>query len=186
MKVLSGMTLFRNMVFSASLAGFAAITAVAGAQDKSGTMKGLALSNDKPIQIESDKLEIREQEKRALFDGNVQVVQDTITLKAGHMIVYYNGDSGEISSGASKIDRIVVNGNVSLVSGTQSARGETGSFDMASENLVLEGKQVVLADGPNVFTGCKLVVQMKSGEAKLSSCGGRVRIQLDPKSRKTN
>jgi len=48
---------------------------------------------------------------------------------------------------------------------------------------VLTGKQVVLSDGPNVFKGCKLTVQMASGQAKLDSCGGRVEIMLDPKSR---
>jgi len=156
------------------------------AQERSSRMNGLALSNDKPIQIESDKLEIREQEKRALFDGAVKVVQGKMTLNAAHMIVYYKGDSGSVTSGKGDIDRIVVNGAVSLMSGTQSARGDDGAFDMRSEVLTLTGKQVVLAEGKNVFTGCKLTVQMKSGQAKLESCGGRVKIQLDPQSGKTN
>jgi len=170
---------------SALLAGIFCVGACfpAVAQDSTSRMSGLALSNDKPIQIDSDKLEIHEQEKRALFDGNVKVVQGAMTLTSGHMIVYYKGGAGSISSGGSDIDRIEVVDKVTLVSGTQSARGETGSFDMASELLVLQGKQVVLADGPNVFTGCKLTVLMKSGEAKLESCGGRVHIQIDPKSR---
>lgn len=159
----------------------------ATAQERTSKMSGLALSNDKPIQIESDNLEIRDQEKRALFDGNVSVTQGTTNLKASNMIVYYKGSGDSISSGnSSDIDRIEVKGNVRLVSGTQSARGETGAFDMTTEILTLKGKQVVLADGANVFTGCKLTVWMKNGEAKLESCGGRVRIQLDPKSRKTN
>lgn len=149
-------------------------------------IKGLSLSNDKPIQIESDKLEIHEQEKKAFFDGNVSVVQGTMTLKSNHMIVFYKDGGGGISSGGSDIDRIEVSGAVSVVSGTQSATGETGSFDMRTELLTLEGKQVVLADGPNVFTGCKLTVQMKNGLAKLDSCGTRVKILIDPKSRKTN
>ena len=156
------------------------------AQTRSSRMKGLALNNNQPIQIESDNLEIREQEKRALFNGSVRVVQGTTTLQAAKMIVYYKGGEGAISNGNSDIDRIEVEGNVSLVSGTQSARGETGFFDMDGQKLELKGKQVVLADGSNVFTGCKLTVFMTSGEAKLDSCGGRVRIQLDPKSRKSN
>ncbi|MBL0371818.1 hypothetical protein JJB09_07230 [Rhizobium sp. KVB221] len=156
------------------------------AQEQSSQMKGLALSNDKPIQIESDSLEIREQEKRALFNGNVKVVQGTMTLMSEHMIVYYKGNAGKIAEGGSDIDRIEVDGKVSLVSADQSARGDKGSFDMRTEILMLEGKQVVLADGNNVFTGCKLTVQMKNGQAKLDSCGARVKILIDPKSRKTN
>lgn len=160
----------------------AAVAPFANAQ--SSQIKGMTLSNDKPIQIESDKLEIHEQEKKAFFDGNVSVVQGTMTLKSEHMIVFYKGQ-GAISSGGSDIDRIEVKDKVSVVSGTQSATGDSGSFDMRTELLTLEGKQVVLADGPNVFTGCKLTVQMKNGLAKLDSCNSRVKILLDPKSRKT-
>ncbi len=57
---------------------------------------------------------------------------------------------------------------------------------MASQTFVLNGKQVVLSDGPNVFKGCKLTVQMETGRAKLDSCGRRVQIQLDPKSQQSN
>jgi lipopolysaccharide export system protein LptA len=51
---------------------------------------------------------------------------------------------------------------------------------------VLKGKKVVLSEGKNVFVGCQLNVQMDTGEAQLDACGGRVQIQLDPQSRKTN
>ena len=53
---------------------------------------------------------------------------------------------------------------------------------MANQLAILKGDKVVLTDGPNVFTGCQLTVHMKTGEAQLDSCGGRVQIQLDPKS----
>ncbi len=56
------------------------------------------------------------------------------------------------------------------------------SFNMTQQTLVLKGKQVVLSEGKNVFTGCQLTVQMNTGEAQLAGCGGRVKIQLDPKS----
>lgn len=175
-------------ITTCALAATVLVATAAGAfaQDRSSKINGLALSNEKPIQIESDNLEIREQEKRALFDGNVKVVQGTMTLKAAHMVVFYKGDSGSVTAGKGDIDKIEVNGSVSLLSGTQSARGDEGAFDMRSEVLTLKGKQVVLSDGSNIFTGCKLTVQMKSGQAKLDSCGARVRISIDPQSRKTN
>lgn len=158
---------------------------VAG-QDKASNVGGLSLSNDQPIQIESDKLEIREQEKRAVFTGNVKVAQGKTTLRAGNMVVYYSAKGGSVSSGKAAIDKIVVSGKVALSSGAQNASAEKGVFDMKSEILVLEGKSVVLSEGQNVFTGCKLTVQMRNGQAKLESCGDRVRIQLDPKSTGNN
>ena len=143
---------------------------------------GLALSNDKPIQIESDNLEIREQEKRAYFTGNVRVAQGQMTLQAGKMTVYYRSGTKSIAAGGADIDRIDVSGSVKLSSATQKATADNGTFNMVSEVLVLNGNPVVLSEGGNVFTGCKLTVQMKSGLANLNSCGTRVKILIDPKS----
>ncbi|MDK4721695.1 MULTISPECIES: LptA/OstA family protein [Rhizobium] len=184
--------------FSA-LAFFAA--AEAGAQSTTSSMPGLALSSDQPIQIESDKLEIHDQESQAVFTGNVKVVQGTTTMQAGKMTVFYKKkqpadakqadnpvakaakeQNQSLVSGDANIDHILVTDKVYLVSGTQTATAEDGSFDMASQLAILKGKKVVLTDGPNVFTGCQLTVHMATGEAQLDSCGGRVQIQLDPKS----
>jgi lipopolysaccharide export system protein LptA len=185
-----------------AVAFFAA--ADAGAQSTTSTMPGLALSKDQPIQIESDKLEIHDQESQAVFTGNVKVVQGTTTMQAGKMTVFYkkkqpadaNAKPAEenpvakaakeqnqsLVSGDANIDHILVTDKVYLVSGTQTATAEDGSFDMANQLAILKGKKVVLTDGPNVFTGCQLTVHMATGEAQLDSCGGRVQIQLDPKS----
>ncbi|MBB4230469.1 lipopolysaccharide export system protein LptA [Rhizobium mongolense] len=170
------------------------------AQATTSQMDGLKLDSNQPIQIESDKLEIHDQEHKADFTGNVKVVQGKTTLQAGHMTVFYKAQSGDaqpngakaeagaasISSGNADIDRIIVTDKVFLSSGTQTATADNGSFDMAQQLFVLKGEKVVLSDGPNVFTGCQLTVHMQTGQAQLDSCGGRVQIQLDPKSQKKN
>ncbi|CDZ26385.1 LptA/OstA family protein [Neorhizobium galegae] len=165
-------------------AGFiSCLAATAQAQTTTSQMEGLKLSGDQPIQIQSDQLEIKEQEKKAYFTGNVQVVQGTTTMKAGKMTVLYTGEGGSVTSGSADIDKIFLDETVFLTSGTQQATAEKGEFDMKSQTFVLSGKQVVLSEGPNVFKGCKLTVLMETGQAKLDACGGRVEILLDPKSR---
>ncbi|WP_064681349.1 LptA/OstA family protein [Rhizobium bangladeshense] len=173
----------------------------AGAQQATASMSGMKLSNDQPIQIESDKLEIHDQEHTALFTGNVKVVQGTTTMQSGKMTVYYKDKaakpgadgaqpaqpekSASLASGSADIDKILVTDKVLLTSGTQTATADDGNFDMASQTFILtadQGNKVILSDGPNVFTGCKLTVHMQTGRAELESCGGRVQIQLDPKS----
>lgn len=156
------------------------------AQSSASSQSGLKLSGDQPIQIESDKLEIKDPESKAIFTGNVKVVQGTTTLQAGNMVVFYKSGGGSVSSGDADIDRIEVSEKVFLSSGTQQATADTGSFDMTKQVFVLKGDKVVLSEGKNVFVGCQLNVQMETGEAQLEACGGRVQIQLDPKSRKTN
>jgi lipopolysaccharide export system protein LptA len=161
------------------------LTSNAFAQATESRMAGIALSSDEPIHIESDKLEVKDKENTALFSGNVVAIQGTTTLKAANMTVdYKSGGNPVTSSGSADIKSILVEGNVALNSGKQNATADTGLFDMAAQTLTLEGKQVVLTEGNNVFTGCRLTVYMQTGEAHLESCGGRVQIQLDPKSTK--
>jgi lipopolysaccharide export system protein LptA len=164
-------------------AGFALSAGVAGAQTES-KMTGMQLSNDQPIQIQSDKLEIHDQERQAVFTGNVKVVQGTTTLQAVKMVVYYTSGGGSVASGDADIEKIDVFNKVYLKSQTQEATADTGTFNMVNQTLQLKGDKVVLSEGENVFVGCQLNVAMNTGEAKLDACGGRVMIQLDPKSRK--
>lgn len=167
------------IIGSALLATAIVATAPAWAQQ---TMSGLALSGDEPIQIESDKLSVKDEEGKAIFTGNVKVVQGKTTMQSGNMTVFYAKDGGSPSAGTSQIDRILVGGKVYIKTEEQEATADDGVFNMKTDTVVLTGDKVVLTDGSNVFVGCKLTVLMQSGEARLDSCGGRVRIQLDPKS----
>ena len=148
-------------------------------------LTGLKLSGDGPVQIESDKLEVRENDKIAIFTGNVAVVQDKSLLKAGKLVVHYADDGGSATTGTAKIERLEASGKVYLKSETQVGTGDAATFDMKTEVLVLTGKQVVLTEGENIATGCKLTVQMGTGQAQLDGCG-RVSMVVSPKSAPKN
>ena len=151
---------------------------------------GLQLNGKEPIQIESDKLEVRESENLAVFSGNVTVTQAPTVLKAGRMTVYYAKDGGSAATGSSKIDRLEVDGKVYVKSDNQTATGDNGVFDMKTEVLVMSGNEVVLSEGSNVLTGCKLTVEMKTGRAQVDGCkksqtgSPRVLMKIDPGSTK--
>lgn len=195
-------------------------SAMAQSSSAPSTMSGLKLSSDKPIQIESDKLEVHQNENLAIFTGNVSVVQGPTLLKAGRMKVYYvksdaadgkdkgkkpAAEAGKASaaevdkasaaeagkapaagvspmSGGANIDHLEVDGKVYIKSDDQVATGDSGTFDMKSQVLVLSGKKVVLSQGDNVLVGCKLTVQMQTGLAQVDACGGRVMMSLTPQS----
>lgn len=151
-------------------------------------LTGLRLNGNEPIEIESDKLEVREAENKAIFTGNVSVTQGPTILKSGVMTVFYAKDGGSAATGSSNIERLEVDGKVFVKSDKQVATGDRGVFDMKTEVLVLSGSEVVLSEGNNVLRGCKLTVQMKSGQAQVDGCSkgggsGRVQMKLDPSSR---
>ncbi|WP_407865905.1 LptA/OstA family protein [Phyllobacterium phragmitis] len=158
---------------------------------------GLNLSNGKePVQINADRLEMRDKEGIAIFTGNVSVVQGQTVLKSGKMTVYYarsgeNNGSQQAQTqaaagglGAAGIDHLEVSDKVYLKSGTQIATGDSGTYDAKTQTMTLQGKKVVLSDGDNVATGCKLTANTGTGRAFLESCkgqSGRVSIILTPK-----
>jgi lipopolysaccharide export system protein LptA len=168
--------------------GLAVAASPAAAQEQSSSFTGLQLQGDKPIQIESDKLEVRDNESIAIFTGNVSVVQGDTLLKSGKMTVHYKKKQGADSAsaampGGGNIERMEVDGKVYVKSKTQVATGDRGTFDMATEIMTLTGEEVVLTEGQNVIVGCKLTVEMKTGAAKLDGCGkgtGRVKMLLTP------
>lgn len=163
--------------------GLLALATDAALAQSSGT--GIKLVGDQPIQIESDKLEVRELESIAIFTGNVNVVQGPTLLKAGKMTVYYVKQEKGASTGATPasqdIERLEVEDKVYLKSESQVATGDAGTFDVKNDTLTLTGKEVVLTEGANVAKGCKLTVNTRTGQSKLDSCsGGRVQVVLQP------
>ena len=150
------------------------------------SLSGMKLSSDKPIQIESDKLEVQDKDNTAVFTGNVNVVQGTTVMKAGRMVVHYiKGSQGTVTGGSGNIKSIEVDGKVYVKSDDQIATGDHGTFDMQSQVLVLEGNEVVLTQGDNVIMGCKLTANLKTGLSNLDGCGGagnkgRVKVLLTP------
>ncbi len=174
-----------------SCLGVALSATGAFAQDSQSRLSGLKLSGDQPIQIESDKLEVRESENLAIFTGNVSVTQGPTVMKSGKMTVYYAKDGqGSAATGSANIDRLEVDDKVYVKSDKQVATGDRGTFDMKSEVLVLSGNEVVLSEGDNVLVGCKLTVQMKTGLAQVDGCNGgakkngRVMMSITPGSQK--
>jgi lipopolysaccharide export system protein LptA len=160
---------------------------LAGAQTETSRLTGLQLSGDEPIEIESDKLEVREADNVAVFSGNVSVTQGPTLLKSGRMTVHYADGGGSATTGSADIERLEVDGQVYIKSDSQVATGDRGTFDMATEVMVLTGDEVVLSEGENVIVGCKLTVEMKTGQAQLDGCGGgeqggRVKMLLQPQS----
>jgi lipopolysaccharide export system protein LptA len=186
------MTTMRKFLLAAAVALLS--TAPVAAQQTKSSFEGLKLSGDQPIEIESDKLEVRDTDGVAIFTGNVNVVQGPTLMKAGRMKVYYARTEGAAANasagpGSGKIDKIEVDEKVYVKSTTQVATADRATFDMGTEILVMTGKEVVLTDGPNVIVGCRLTVRMGTGEATLDGCGaggqqdkgGRVKMLLQPK-----
>lgn len=139
--------------------------------------QGLGVSSDEPIQFEAESLEVREQDRQAIFTGNVVVRQDETVLNTARLVVYYVGEgTGE---GAQQVKRLEAEGDVLVTSGPQTASGDRAVFDTEANTIVVTGG-VVLTQGENVIRGPRLVIDINSGQARME--GGRVQMLIEPKS----
>jgi len=129
-------------------------------------------------------MEMRDKEGVAIFTGDVRVTQGDRLLRAGKMIVHYEKPSAQSTEGEAQkpnansasglgstgIGLLEVSDKVYVKSGTQIATGDAGVFNAKANTLVMTGEKVVLVDGDNIATGCKLTAHMNTGRAVLESC----------------
>lgn len=162
---------------SVCLALTVAVSSPAAAQSFGGAFTGFSTNSEEPIQIEADRLEVRDEEKRAVYLGNVTVRQGETLLKTAELQVFYAGGGQEPGAPGASLERIIANGRVIVQSQNRTATGDEAVFEMASETIVLTGN-VVLTEDDNILRGERLVVDLKTGEAQMQ--GGRVQTILVP------
>jgi lipopolysaccharide export system protein LptA len=150
-------------------------------------------SSKEPISIDADKLVYYDKERKAIYSGNVVVIQGDTKMTCSAMTVLLdrapaqaapqtttNGQPGP--SADSGVKHLDATGPVTVVSKTQVATGDTGSYDKAEDKVWLIG-HVTLSDGQNVTKGDKLTYDLKSGLATVdTNKSGRVHGQFIPKS----
>ena len=182
----------------------AAPTAASKTAQSPSPIQILPGSNSKePISIDADKLVYFDKEQKAIYSGNVVVVQGDTKMTCSAMTVYLDRASAP-SAGApgsavpgpaapaatpqqpaqdSGIKRLEAAGPVTVISKTQVATGDTGIYDKMQDRVFLIG-HVTLSDGQNVTKGDKLTYDLKSGQATIDNSGkpGRVHGQFTPNS----
>ncbi len=189
-----------TIVATIAVAAFSLLTlAGAAAQPASGppnALQGFSQNRDKPVKIDAASLEVRDREKIATFSGNVHLVQGDTTLRSKSLVVFYDRDATPNAAAAAQpgppgqqnIRRIEVKGGVIVTQKDQTATGDTGVFDMKANTVTLLGN-VVIAQGPNVVKGDRLVVDMTTGVSRVEcdkSNQCRVQALIQPGSVREN
>ena len=69
-------------------------------------------TDEAPIAIDADSLEVIQSENKAIFKGNVVAKQADMTLRARQMVVFYGQREQAKDSAMGSLSRIEVDGNV--------------------------------------------------------------------------
>jgi lipopolysaccharide export system protein LptA len=153
---------------AAPFALLALLAAPAIAQDGSA-LRGH--NTNAPIDISSDRIEVQDRADRAIWVGNVHVIQGDMTMDAARMTVAYRKAT---TPGANpEIGRIDASGNVTVVSPSERARGNFGIYDLDKRIITLIGA-VTLTRGTNTVNGARMVINLSTGRATVdgSAVGG--------------
>lgn len=130
-----------------------------------------------PVDVTSDRIEVQDRADRAVFSGNVHVVQADMTLDTDRLTVAYSG--GQAASGL-QINRLDAAGGVVVHSPSETAKGDFGVYDLNRKLITLIGN-VQLTRENNLVNGSRLVIDLDSGRAVIdggppgvNASGGRV------------
>ncbi|MGI4879712.1 MAG: LptA/OstA family protein [Janthinobacterium lividum] len=123
---------------------------------------------DAPIDVDAQKIDVLDADKKAIWSGDVHIVQGTMKLDADTVTVFY---SRPIKSGGSPvIERLDAQNNVKLVTPGETASGRYGIYDVAQKTITLVGG-VTLTRGESVLRGQRLSIDLESGRSKLDGAG---------------
>jgi lipopolysaccharide export system protein LptA len=155
-------------------------------------------SSKEPVSIDADKLVYYDKEKKAIYSGNVVVIQGDTKMTCSVMTVFLDrspapgaapadgakaasaGSTG--SSPGSGVKRMEATGPVTVVSKTQVATGDRAIYDKLENKVQLIG-HVTLSDGQNTTKGDRLTYDLKTSQATIDTAGsksGRVHGQFLP------
>ena len=140
-----------------------------------------------PIEITADSMEWLNEKKIAIARGNADAIQGRYTLRAQVLTAHITEDSGNEQESNSQISLIEAEGDVLLITPTEEARGNTGTYDVRRKTATLIGS-VILTQGDNVLHGEKLVMNLVTGHSRLdgdrdpteTNSSGRVKAIFNP------
>ena len=154
--------------FSLTLLG----SGIALAQDGVSALKGH--DSKAPIDLSADRAEAQDRADRAIFAGNVIVKQGELTLRTARLTVAYANQNGL------DINRIDASGGVTVVSPSETAKGDFAVYDL-NEGLITMVGNVRLERQGSYLSGGRLVIDLDTGRAVMdgglrgvNQSGGRV------------
>ena len=173
-----GVRVFGIILASAlGLVALGATTALAQVKQEQPRSALAGHNTNAPVDVTSDRIEVQDRADRAVFSGNVHVVQADMTLDTQRLTVAYSGGQG---ANGLQINRLDAAGGVVVHSPSETAKGDFGVYDLDRKLITLIG-DVQLTRDNNLVNGSRLVIDLNSGRAVVdggppgvNSSGGRV------------
>jgi lipopolysaccharide export system protein LptA len=175
------------LIIAAQASGFA----FAAGKTSSSTPILPGANSKEPISIDANKLNYYDKEQKAVYTGNVVAIQGDSKLTCSVLTIFLAKTDAPAASapaataatvapaaatGSSQVKHMEAAGPVTVVSKTQVATGDRGTYDK-EQNKVWLFDNVTLSDGGNVTKGDKLTYDLTTGEAIVEAGHDGPRVQ---------
>jgi lipopolysaccharide export system protein LptA len=141
-----------------------AITAAAVLLAAGSAQAQLARNSSAPIDITADEAEVINSQCLAIWRGGAEALQDRTRMRADVIRVH----SAKRGDGCGATERLEAEGNVYYVTTDQAVRADNAVYSSGADTIVLTG-EVIIVQGKNVARGDRLVVNVATGQAQMSS-----------------
>ena len=146
--------------------------------------KSLGKSEQVPIVIKSDTLEVDNEKNVITFAGKVNAKRDDFAIDCHKMVVYYKklpGKANQPDQEKTSIDRIVATGQVKI-SRTEGGIATAGmAIYFEDEDKLILTEDPVIKQGNDFVEGDKVTVYLKENRSVIdSSKGNRVKATIFP------
>lgn len=143
--------------------GLLSVPALAQAE-KTSALKGL--DTGAPIDVDANRIEIRDLTNQAVFTGAVVIKQARLTLNAARVTVSYirEGDNPQMQ-------RLDARGAVRLVSPSETVTSQAAVYDVVGKIITMSGDVVLNRQGSKL-NGQRLVLDLASGRTSFDGRTG--------------
>lgn len=127
------------------------------------------------IQVGADQLDVAERDNKAVYIGNVDVVQGDARLRADRLTINFKGGSGGgraagVGGGFGDLSDMLAEGEVFYITPELRARGDRGVYTASTDTVVLTGN-VIVSRGQDIAKSECLTLNITAGQSTLG-CNG--------------
>jgi lipopolysaccharide export system protein LptA len=127
------------------------------------------------LHVTADRMEFDYKGGRLAYEGNVEVTHGEIRLKSNSLVMTFEPED------AQSLKTIDASGDVEVIRGDETARGQSAVYDPNKATLKLTGN-ATLGTGPNLVKGESVMVFLDEGRAIVEGGKGPVRAIIQPNS----
>ncbi|MHC1727860.1 MAG: lipopolysaccharide transport periplasmic protein LptA [Syntrophobacteraceae bacterium] len=139
------------------------------------TMSEKMGKSESPIHITAERMEAKQDDRSVIFEGNVHVQQDDLTLTGNRLkVVALPGDKSNPAASTEKtqkIDYIEVDGNVKVTQKDRLARADRAIFYQKDQKIVLHGHPMVMK-GQDKIEGNLITIYLQQGRSVVEGGSG--------------